>query len=257
MWNSPRLLFATADALFLVGAVLLGMAALHWFSRLPLLPVRYVAVDQEPREVTRSDLERALSGLRGNLYSVSLEGVRQSLQRLPWVRRAEVRRRWPDVLEVTLYEQRAVARWGDGVNQWVNVEGEVFFGIRSDETRNAADFAGLPTFQGPLGTAAVVLAQYQELKTLLAPIDRLPEQVTLTPRLAWEVRLDDGMQMFLGRERERLQVEQRVRRFANAYARTVAVQGVRPQAVDLRYPNGFVMRMASGGALKNNRRGSS
>jgi cell division protein FtsQ len=243
MWHKPRLLLITADLLLLVGVVLFGVAAAKWFSNLPLMPVRHVIVKNELRDVTRAELEQALGGLRGNLYSVSLDGVRSGLERLPWVRRAEVRRRWPDALEVTLHEQRAVARWGEGTQQLVNTLGEVFYG--NSGGGGSTNLAALPTFIGPLGSAPDLLAQYQQVKALLAPIGRQPKQLILTPRLAWQVRLDDGLWLEVGREQHKAQIAQRLQRFASAYDQIVAPRQTRPLVADLRYPNGFVLRGAA------------
>jgi cell division protein FtsQ len=251
MWHKPRLLVITADLLMLVGVVLLGVAAAKWLAHVPLLPVRHVVVTSELREVTRGELEQAIGTLRGNLYSVSLDGVRSNLERLPWVRRADVRRRWPDTLEVTLHEQRAVARWGEGTQQLVNNFGEVFYGSAGSGT-NANRVGGLPTFIGPLGTAPDLLARYEEMKALLVPIGRQPRQLILTPRLAWQVKLDDGLWLEVGREQQKAQIAQRLRRFAGAYAQTVAARQPKPVVADLRYPNGFVLR----GARANDATGS-
>lgn len=71
------------------------VAAVIWGARLPLFSLREVVVMHELQEVRRNELERALAGrLRGNFFSVNLDVLRQSLEQLPWIRRAEVRRQW-------------------------------------------------------------------------------------------------------------------------------------------------------------------
>jgi len=251
MWNNPRLLLTAADILWVAGGLALIAALAIWFSRQPIAPLSRVVVVNELKEVQRADVEQALQGLRGNMVSVSLEGVRASLEKLAWVRRAEVRRRWPATLELTLHEQEAVARWGDGAQQLVNAQGELFY------TGSARQALGeLPLFQGPLGSAPEILARYQEAKTVLKGTGRLPAVVTLTPRLAWQIRLDDGLQIELGREQAKAPVVARLRRFTEIYAQVVAVRVPRPALVDLRYPNGFVMRVAGTAAGSNEVRGN-
>jgi cell division protein FtsQ len=39
---------------------------------------------------------RGTLALRGNFFTVDLEAVKETFEKLPWVRKAEVRRRWPD-----------------------------------------------------------------------------------------------------------------------------------------------------------------
>jgi cell division protein FtsQ len=239
MWHNPRLLLATADLLWVVGGVLLAAALAIWVGRQPIAPLSRVVVVNQLQEVQRADIEQALQGLRGNMITVSLDGVRSSLEKLAWVRRADVRRRWPSTIELTLHEQEPVARWGDGAQQLVNVEGEVFYAGNTQQRLDA-----LPIFQGPLGSAPELLARYREASAVLQPTGRRPSQVTLTPRLAWRLRLDDGLWIELGREQAKAPVVARLKRFAEIYAAVVAPRPTRPALVDLRYPNGFVMRVA-------------
>jgi len=215
---------------------------------------RHIVVRNELHEVVRGDIEQALSWMHGNVYAVSLDRVRLALEHLPWVRRAEVRRRWPDTLEVTVVEHQAVARWGGGTQQLVNSFGEVFFG---DSRPDTARLLALPRFVGPLGTAPELLARFEDMKALFAPIGRRPQQLTLTPRLAWQVMLDDGLWLELGREQQKTQIAQRLQRFVAVYAQSVGVQPKRAFAADLRYPNGFVLRPAQGDGFQEGNRGSS
>ena len=45
-------------------------------------------------------------------FAVDLEAAQTAVAHLPWVERAEVRKRWPDVLEVQVIEHMPFARWG-------------------------------------------------------------------------------------------------------------------------------------------------
>ena len=241
MWHKPRLMLAAADLLWIAGGVMLGLAAFHAVMRLPILPIRHVVVANELIEVQRADVEQAISGLRGNLISVSIDGVRAALEKLAWVRRAEVRRRWPGTLELTLHEHQPVARWGESTQQLVNAQGEVFYATGSSRV------AHLPVFGGPLGSSAEILARYAQIRDLITPTGRIARQVVLTPRLAWQVRLDDGMALELGREQAKSPIRDRLARFVEVYALAVEARQPRPQVVDLRYPNGFVLRAALAG----------
>jgi cell division protein FtsQ len=64
-------------------------------------------------------------------------------------------------------------------------------------------------------------------------------QVSVSSRRAWQIRLDGGTVLELGRE----QVEARLARFVAAYERTVGRLGRRIEYVDLRYPGGFAVRI--------------
>ena len=133
MWNKPHLLNAIADLLMLVAAAALLAAGAVWLVRVPSLPVKQVVFAEPLPHTKRGEVEQVLPGsLKGNFFSLNLEQVRGSLEKLPWVRKVDVRRQWPDRLEIMIEEHKPVARWGEGRGELVNSYGEVF----------AAAFAG-------------------------------------------------------------------------------------------------------------------
>jgi len=237
MWQKPHLLTAVSDLLFLAGAAALLAAAVVWGApRLRLFPLSEVQVTHELREVQRSELEESLSELlRGNFFTVDIETVRQSLEGLPWVRRAEIWRKWPSRIEVRIEEHQAVAHWGEGQGQLVNTYGEVFPASLVREQ-------SLPRLSGPTGSSGEVLRRYEEFAQLMKPVGLLPAQLALSPRLAWLVKLEDGMWIELGREQPKAPIRMRLQRFVDYYPTLSDTRGVRPTAVDMRYPNGFALR---------------
>ena len=240
MWNKPHILNAIADLLILAAAAALVVAGAVWLVRVPSLPVRQVVFTQELPHTRRAELAQALpAALKGNFFSLDLEQVRGTLERLPWVRKVELRRVWPAGLEVTIEEHRPVARWGEGRGELVNSFGEVFAA-----TAPAAEMAVLPLLYGPSGTAPDVLKRYGEFVGSFKPLGQKPVQVTLSPRLAWQLKLESGMVVEMGREQPKSPVAVRLQRFIETYPETVGRRAVRPSVVDLRYPNGFAMRVA-------------
>ncbi|WP_265947615.1 cell division protein FtsQ/DivIB [Dechloromonas sp. A34] len=246
MWNKPHLLNALADLLMLVAGAALLAAAAVWLVRVPSLPVRQVVFAEPLLHTRRLEVEQILpSALKGNFFSLNLETVRSTLERLPWVRKVNVRRIWPAKLEVRVEEHKPVARWGEGRGELVNSYGEVFAVLAGAE-----EMATLPLLYGPQGTANEVLKRYGELVGSFAAVGEKPVQVILSPRLAWQLKLESGMLLNMGREQPKAPVGVRLQRFIEVYPETVANRAVRPAVVDLRYPNGFAMRVASEGKGK-------
>jgi cell division protein FtsQ len=246
MWNKPHILNAIADLLILAAAAALVVAGAVWLVRVPSLPVRQVVFTQELPHTRRAELEQVLpAALKGNFFSLDLEEVRGTLEKLPWARKVELRRVWPAGLEVKIEEHRPVARWGEGRGELVNTFGEVFAA-----TAPADEMAFLPMLYGPTGTAPEVLKRYGEFVGNLKPLGQKPVQVTLSPRLAWQLKLENGMVVEMGREQPKSPVAVRLQRFIEAYPETVGRRTVRPLVVDLRYPNGFAMRVAGEGKGK-------
>ena len=110
-------------------------------------------------------------------------------------RKAEVRRQWPGRLEVSLEEHVPAAFWGQATGQLVNTHGEVF--TASLQTLPATP---MPVLTGPAGLSVEMLGYYRQAVEILRPLGRTPQSLTISPRLAVQLRLDDGMLVELGRD---------------------------------------------------------
>jgi cell division protein FtsQ len=228
MWDDHRLLAQVAQLLYGLAAVGLLYAALMVAIRLPIFPLREVSVTGRVAHTTRDQVESIVrEELRGNFFTVDLEATRLAFEKLPWVRSATLRRVWPDRLEVAIEEHVALARWRD--TALVNDRGEVFA---------AATDARLPVFAGPEGSAAEMAVQYSLFAGLLAPVGRAPARLRLSARRAWEIELDNGAVLDLGRQ----DLPARLGRFITVYERTVGRLPPKAYRIDLRYPNGFALR---------------
>ncbi len=236
MWDNPRLLNAAANLLAAAAAFALLTAALQLLARSPLFPLREVTVRGALAHTARTDVERAVAGrMSGNFFAADLAAMRAGLEQLPWVRRAQLRRVWPDRIEVALEEHVALAHWADA--GLVNTHGEHFRGTSS---------APRPVLAGPAGSAAEVARRYRRFAGILAPLGETPERVILTPRYAWQLRLASGLDLELGRDGAET-VEQRLARFVAAWDGSLGRLQRRPGHVDLRYPNGFALRVPEWG----------
>jgi cell division protein FtsQ len=238
-WSNTRLLNMASNALFALTAVLMLLAAGHALVRSPAFALRAIEVTGDLEHVRRSHVVGVLQGhVSGTFFTADLDALRGRFESIPWVRRAEVRRSWPDRLVVRLEEHTALARWGDPEDgRLVSVRGEPF---------NAFSPEDLPLFAGPEGTERLVAGRYAEFRSALAPLGSSVTQVLLSDRLAWQVRLASGLVLQLGREGEGGAITERLARFVEAYPRTVARLETKAErsglSVDLRYPNGFAVR---------------
>ena len=236
LWNRPALLDLISDLLMLFAAIGLGWALVTWFLSRPLFPLRELVVLTPPARVTEAQLEYvARTAIRGNFFTIELDSVRAHFEKLPWVRRAEVRRRWPDGIELRLEEHQAVAYWSvndSGDTRLVNRQGEVF---------TASSDAAMPAFSGPQGSAALLLARHETYSKLLQPMGVTLIELMLSAREAWQLKLDNGLVIVLGREQERAPLEARLTRFVSAWPSVEQNIGLQVSVADLRYPGGFAL----------------
>jgi len=240
MWDEPRLLNTASNALYALALVLVAYAAGTMLANSPAFPLRAIRVQGDLDHVSRGQIVEALQGrVSGTFFTVDVEAIRSMFQTMPWVRRAEVRRRWPDRLDVRLEEHVPLARWGqEAEGRLVNVHGEVFAG-RVGAGRDAE----LPQFAGPAGSQHEVARRYALFRELLAPLSLEPRAVALSQRQSWQVRLSNGLTLQLGRDSEKDPVRERLARFVQVYPRTLGRMSRRLDYVDLRYPNGFALRV--------------
>jgi cell division protein FtsQ len=227
-----------AGALVGIAALAFTIVGIALLLRSPLFPVTQIEVKHSLAKTTKEDIEAATRGrIGGNFFALAPGEVRAGLEQLPWVRRVSVRRVWPNRLEVTLEEHVALARWGE-INDnpqrqaLVNTYGERFNG----QTEQA-----LPLFLGPAGTEHEVARRYARFADAIAPLGSGLERVVLTQRYAWQLRLASGLHVMLGRDADA--AESRLRRFVEAYPATLAKIARKHEYVDLRYPNGFALRV--------------
>jgi cell division protein FtsQ len=234
MWDNPRQLNAAAGFLTALALVVFAVALAQLLLRSPLFPLREIRVTGTLAHTTRAHIEAATQGrVTGNFFAVELAEVRAVLEALPWVRRVQVRRVWPDRLEATLEEHVALARWAE--SGLVNEQGERFAGTSQ---------APLPLLAGPPGSEAELARRYRRFREILSPLGAAPSRVTVSARRAWLLRLDDGLTIALGRDAAGDPVEARLARLVAAYPELVARLARRAEHVDLRYPNGFALRLA-------------
>lgn len=224
---------------------LLAYGAISWLVAQPWFALHTIEVETPVAHVTEAQIRLvAERQVRGTFFTVDLDRVRNSLEKLPWVREARVERRWPDTLVVSLTEHVPLARWND--NALVNEAGDVFV---------AAVDQRLPRLSGPEDSSAEVVEAYRRHQAALAPLGMTISELRLSPRRAWRIRLDNGMTLALGRE----ETEARLARFVALYPRLFVAQAAdqqdtepavpaAPVMVDLRYPDGFAVRMPDGKA---------
>jgi cell division protein FtsQ len=221
------LLRALAAAAVL-GALVLG--TWYGYRMVAAQPIRQVAFAGDVGRLDPRELEALERSVRGAVAgSVSLAAVREAARRIPWVRDAGVRRRFPATLEITFEAYEPLARWGE--RALVSGRGEVF----------TAEYAGkLPRVSGPDGSAETMARELPRVERALAPVASPVAELRLSPRGAWQVVLDSGLVLELGRG----DIETRLARFARAWPQ-LAAHGVASAHADLRYANGFALRRAA------------
>lgn len=237
MWNNVRQLNLAASALYALLLLALAAAGCYWLIQRPAFALREIRIDGDVDHINAPTVRAGVVGrLKGNFFTVDLDTARVAFEQMPWVRHASVRRVWPNALAVTLEEYKPLGTWGS--DQLVSVDGELF-------TANQGELdAELPAFDGPEGSAKDVVARYHDFAKWFAPLNATPEEVMLSARYAWTVKLSNGMLVELGKERTHEALHDRTERLVAAWPAVTQRLGKDIEYADLRYPNGFAIRAA-------------
>ena len=223
-----RLLTGTFAVLVVAASMVWGVAELRDPNTLPL---RGVHLKGEFIHVTEQELRKVITSSElAGFFSSDLEGLTSRLRNMPWVELVAVRRVWPDALHITVIEQQAVAYWND--NALLNGAGQIFSPVKSSYPH------GLPQFKGPQGTEIQILQSYLSMREILQAQGRDIDALILDARRAWQLKLDNGISLALGRSDS----QQRLQRFTRAYVKLINEKQEAISTVDLRYTNGFAVR---------------
>jgi cell division protein FtsQ len=225
-------LFALALVALPVVAVLNG-----WFAaeRWPIERLRLNAAFERVDE--QAVREAVAPELADGYFAVDLDRVRLAVAALPWVDAVEVRKHWPDLVEITLIEHRAYARWGS--DRLVSERGVLF------AAPEAAQLTELPHLEAPDSRLDEVLRMHREVESVLARHRLAMTTLRLSARGSWSLVTSDGARIMAGRG----DPLPRLARFAAALPRLRAVEPRALERADLRYANGFSLRWGDGPGL--------
>ena len=193
-------------------------------------PLTRLRVQGEFARVDAAQLRQVvLPYAQRGFFAVRLSDAQKAVEKLPWVERAEVRKRWPDVMEIRIVEHKPFARWGN--DRLLSEHGRLF--PMPKELRTLK----LPQLGGPDSQVQEVTALYNESRQLFAPMGLDVHTLVMDRRGSWSLQLGNGTEVVVGRADAR----PRLGRFARMLPQLLANQAQPLERADLRYTNGFAL----------------
>jgi len=192
--------------------------------------LKKIVVLGKPKYTSEKDVIDAIKQVDLRSYfKLDVKAVQSSVQTLPWVAAVSVRKQWPDELQVYIVEHKPVAIWNSDL--LLNTQGKVF------QADNESLQPYLPQLFGPEGSELEAWQAFLQFKEMLAVNKFELVSLALSERFAWQLWLDDGVRLNLGREDK----AKRVQRFIDVYPSMQPPEGGELDTVDLRYDTGLAV----------------
>ncbi|MCB1588880.1 MAG: FtsQ-type POTRA domain-containing protein [Xanthomonadales bacterium] len=224
-WLLPVLLLAMAAlALPLVGMMLARDSS-------ALAPVRWIEVTGPFERITAEQVRTAVApALRGGFFFLPLDEIRDRVSAMNWADRVEVRKRWPDTVEVRLSERRVLARLGR--ERLIDRDGRVF------DADSHVPMGGIPRFEVSEQRVEDALALYELVRPGLESLGLELARLSLSERGGAALTTAEGLEIVIGRSAH----QQRWARLVHGLPLLRLQQDGDPERIDLRYTNGFAVR---------------
>lgn len=182
------------------------------------------------QRVSALQIEEAISDeIDEGFVGSDLDRIQDCIVALPWIDQARVARRWPSRISITVTEQVPAAIWGE--SGLLNTRGELFVAA----ARHIP--AELPRLSGPDERSAEVATRYLAVRDQLIPVGLDLRRVHLDARGSWEMTLNNGIEVRLGRRN----VAERTDLFLGVVTDIITGHAKEIDYVDMRYGNGFTI----------------
>jgi len=191
------------------------------------LEIEQLAVHGDIDQVQRKVIYQFIK--ENERHFADIVDVKERIENVGWVHHVNVRQIWPDKLSVEVIKEKPIAYWN--ADAFINFEGKVF-----ESTYEVG--GALPQLQGPEGTEAQVMQQYQQLTMALSPLGQSIEVLTLDTRGSWQFINQHDVRVLLGKN----DIMERVHRFVKiSESDDFASKLEFVHQVDTRYSNGIAV----------------
>jgi cell division protein FtsQ len=218
-----------------------GWIGWNWAREPQLMPISTLTIIGSSARIPLPTVNTILKPYiaQGFLW-VNPKQVRNALDALPWVADTEVRRVWPNRLQIDIKPEVPVARWLGGAGQMVNAQGQVFSVPPGQVPDNLANL------EGPADSGARLIAQMAKFNQILTPLGVKVLDLQEDQRGGWRCILSNKVRLLLGSEN-----------ILPALTRWVTIvpqvkEYLVPGAtMDLRYTNGFAVAMPTAATISS------
>ncbi len=225
-------------------ALLAGAWKLAEYDFSKIAPIEKVEIEGKFENISHDSFrKKVVAEINGGYFSQDLDAMRISLMGLPWVDDVSVRRQWPSGLHIKVTEKQAVAYWND--DAMISDDGDVF----KPEVINQQ--LALPKLNGPDGLHNKMWRFLVTINKDFSAMGFKVVDLNLDGRRAWSFHflsqnVIDEIEVKLGRD----YAQDRLVRFVRVFSNVDKFNLKETAVIDLRYPNGFAMRIKNNNASR-------
>lgn len=193
-----------------------------------LFPFNHVEIHTDSSEINTRFARKLIEKKIKGFFLTDMLDIKMQLSTLPNIDNINLKRVWPDKLVINMTTQKLVGKWGRECA--ITSRGFVVPKNISDTT--------LPAFSGPQDQSYSMLEKFKLMSDQLKTLGLHISKVELNDRRSWQVQLNNGVQLMLGRK----DVDNRFMRFVSVWPKLNHVHHGKIAVVDLRYANGIAVR---------------
>jgi cell division protein FtsQ len=165
---------------------------------------------------------------QSSFFSLAIDDVNNLLLTHPWVKSVEVRKVWPNTLELNVQERQPWLRLNEG--KIISKEGVVF------EPFSIEGFDDLPHLVGKFGSVDDLLSMYSFFNNKM-PIDGYQiNRLVYTDTKGWVMTLENKIQLIVGKNN----LAERLERFS-AVVEEIKRSEKKARYIDMRYQSGLAV----------------
>lgn len=220
----------TVKILLLISLFLIPYMGWQYISLNNIFPIQNVSIHSEAKYLVGERKQKLLDSLLGqNFVSYDLEHYREETANNPWVKSIEVRRHWPDQIDLFIEERRPIAIWND------------LYLIEEDGTIFEPDLMPsekMISLQGNVDQKDKLLDGMNIIQKMIQSVGLEVEKIILDYRGAWTIVLENDVELYLGARF----FEERLRRFVMHYPSSIRSKIDNIIAIDFRYDHGYALK---------------
>ncbi len=203
---------------------------LNWAQSKNDAPINEVVLHGDLEYLQRDVLtKKILQQLDGSFFTLDVAKLQNKIEEDPWVYGVSIRKEWPQKIHVFVVEQDVFAVWNNDL--LLNKFGDVFYADGKTIDKQ------LPRLYGPEGNEQDVLKGYVQMQHLLELHKFNISELVLSERYAWQIWLERGVHLNLGRTDKM----NRVQRFVDLYPLLTEYGDKDIARIDLRYDIGLAV----------------